>query len=34
MKQEILDYLNKPSEENNQRNRMGCLEAWYDLTMP
>lgn len=30
MKQEILDYLNKPSEENNQRNRMGCLESWYD----
>ena len=30
IKKEILDYLNKPNEENNQRNRMGCLEVWYD----
>lgn len=30
MKQEILNYLNKPNEENKQRNRMGCLESWYD----
>lgn len=30
MKEEILNYLKQKHEKNNQRNRMGCLESWYD----
>lgn len=29
-KQNILKYISENQELNIQRNRMGCLESWYD----
>lgn len=32
-KQNILKYISENQELNIQRNRMGCLESWYDHTL-
>lgn len=29
-KNKLLEYINTPQEESHARNRMGCLESWYD----